>query len=137
MRVHKLAVIALAVAACGGEAATTVCPQVPGTPQPSTMTTAAAAPAQGPPTVDEARAFVDATEAKIREVWVRGAQADWINQTDLTDDTDALSASAAAETARVLGEAIVAARRFDAITAQLPPDVARKLHLLKLSLIHI
>jgi peptidyl-dipeptidase A len=129
------AALATLAAACGGEAGQAPCPQTPAplcTPTLASATPVTGAPS-GPPTVDEATAFVADLETRIRKVWVTGARADWINQTNITDDTDALSADGAAETARVVGEAIIAAKRFDSIRDQLPPDVARKLHLLTIS----
>ncbi len=133
MRTRSLVALALTVAACGGEAITAVCPQVPAAPPPPAAPAAPPPAASAPPTVEEARAFVDAVGARVRDVWTHGARADWINQTDLTDDTSALSADAAAETARVVGEAIVQAKRFDAIKSQLPADVARTLYLLSVA----
>jgi peptidyl-dipeptidase A len=138
VRAHRRIAAAIApltfavVAACGGEAGQTPCPQ---TPAPLCAPTLASATpvTQGPPTVDEATAFVAEAEKRIRKVWVDGAHADWINQTYITDDTDDLSAAGAAETARVVGELIVQAKRFNAIRDQLPPDVARKLYLLSVA----
>jgi peptidyl-dipeptidase A len=98
---------------------------------PAAASASAAAPAA--PTPAEAAAFVADVEQRLRDVWTRGARADWINQTYITDDTEALSADAAAETAKVLGEAITASRRFDSIKSQLPADVARKLYLLSIA----
>ncbi len=129
-----LAAVVAFAAACGGEAAQTPCPQTPGPAPLCAPALASAAPVtSGPPTVDEATAFVADAEKRIRKVWVDGAHADWINQTYITDDTDDLSAAGAAETARVVGELIVKAKRFDAIRDQLPPDVARKLYLLSVA----
>jgi peptidyl-dipeptidase A len=128
-----LASLALA-AACGGEPGQAPCPQTPAAMPLCAPTLASATPVTaGPPTVEEATAFVAAAEKRIRKAWVDGARADWINQTDITDDTESLSADGAAETARVVGEAIVQAKRFDAIRDQLPPDVARKLYLLSVA----
>jgi peptidyl-dipeptidase A len=121
------------VAACGGEAPQPVCAPAPTLAPASTPVAVASASPAGPPTASEATAFVADLETRLRKVWVDGAHADWINQTDITDDTDALSAAGAAETARVVGEAIVKSKRFDALRDQLPPDVARKLHLLTVS----
>ncbi len=125
------------VAACGGEPGQTPGPQTPQTSGPvplCTPTLASSTPVtSGPPTVGEATAFVAEAERRIRKVWVDGAHADWINQTYITDDTDDLSAAGAAETARVVGELIVQAKRFNAIRDQLPPDVARKLYLLSVA----
>jgi len=88
--------------------------------------------AQPAPTVDEARAFAERAEATLRKLAIESARADWVNQTNLTDDTDILSAAATerviATTVALVGES----KRFDGLA--LPDDVARKLKLLRLSL---
>ena len=132
MRAPLLVVVPLAVAACGAESPESVCPRIPALP-PSAAPAATADPLATPPAVDDARAFVDEVETHLREVWTRGARADWINQTYITDDTEALSADSSAETAKYLGEVIVRAHRYEAIKAQLPADVARKLYLLSIA----
>ena len=133
MRSRSLAVLVLTLAACGGESSEAVCPHIPATPPPSAAAVASAGPDAPPPTVDDARAFVDEVEVHLREVWTHGARADWINQTYITDDTEGLAADAAADTAKYLGEAIVRAHRYEAIKSQLPADVARKLYLLSIA----
>ncbi len=128
--------LAMGLAACRGSARPAQPPAAPIAPGAASVPPAAsgvASDAGSPPTVDEARAFVDDAEKRIKAAWVAQARADWINQTDITDDTEALAAEADAETARVVGEAIVNARRFAPIRAQLPPDVARKLTLLSVA----
>src|SRR5437868_6147751 len=82
---------------------------------------AAAQPA-APPTAAEAKAFVDAAEARLLKTSVESSRADWVNQTFITDDTDILSATV---------ELAKQATRFSGM--KLPDDVARKLMLLRLS----
>jgi peptidyl-dipeptidase A len=117
-------------AACGGEPAQSPPPQVPpappvAPPPPQTVTSV--------PTVEGARAFVDEAQKRIRTAWVDGARADWINQTYINDDTEALSAEGVAESARVVGDLIVKAKWYDSIRDQLPADVARALYLLSVA----
>ncbi|MBA3676206.1 MAG: M2 family metallopeptidase [Sphingosinicella sp.] len=50
------------------------------------------APRQGNPTVAEAEAFVAAAEKELAEFSVRNSQAQWVNNTYITEDTDALAA---------------------------------------------
>jgi peptidyl-dipeptidase A len=83
--------------------------------------------------VDEARAFVADVEDHLRRLWVARDQASWVNQTYITDDTEALASAGEEATAAYVGEAIVRARRFDPIAASLPADVARKLYLLSIA----
>lgn len=91
----------------------------------------ATAAAQGKPTPEEARAFVEKAEKELLDLWILFSRADWVNQNFITEDTDELAAEAnknvLAATARLAKEA----RRFDGM--KLPEDVARKLKLLKLS----
>ena len=47
---------------------------------------------QGPATVAQADAFVAAAEKELAEFSVRNAQAQWVNSTYITEDTDALAA---------------------------------------------
>jgi len=121
---------AVSSSACAGEQVAPLPPPPPASPPPAPPPGPAAAPL---PTVDEARAFVDDVEANLRRLWVARDRAAWVNQTDITDDTEALAAAGEEATAAYVGEAIVRARRFDPIRAQLPPDVARKLYLLSVA----
>jgi len=83
--------------------------------------------------VDEARAFVAEVEENLRRLWVARDKALWVNETFITDDTEDLAAAGEEATAAYIGAAIVRSRRFEAIRADLPPDVARKLYLLSIA----
>jgi len=83
--------------------------------------------------VDEARAFVTEVEENLRRLWVARDKALWVNETFITDDTEDLAAAGEEATAAYIGAAIVRSRRFEAIRADLPPDVARKLYLLSIA----
>ena len=61
-------------------------------PLPDPAATAPAAPR--PPTVEEARAFVSGVDTDLRRLWVASSRASWVAQNFITDDTEALSASA-------------------------------------------
>ncbi len=82
------------------------------------------------PTVEEARAFMDDVEKQLRPLWIARDRAGWVNENFITDDTEALAAAAEDITAGYTGEAIRRSRRFDAIRAAMPPDLARKFYLL-------
>ena len=84
-------------------------------------------------TVDEAKRFVAQAEARLLDLWVRGQRADWVNNTYITDDTEILSAQANEAIIAETTAMAQAATRFDGM--KLPPDVARKLKLIKLSLV--
>jgi peptidyl-dipeptidase A len=121
----------VALVGCGGGAQETPCPRPLPAVAPSVEATAA--PSPGPPTVDEARAFVADVEDHLRRLWVAHDQAGWVSQTFITDDTEALASAGEEATAAYVGDAIARARRYGAIAAQLPADVARKLYLLSIA----
>lgn len=98
----------------------------------STLAFAQAAKPAGAPTVAQARAFVDAAEKRLRELDLKAARAAWVQSNFITDDTEAMAADAAKEQSAAVTELAKKSRRFEGL--KLPPDVARKLHLLKLGL---
>jgi len=83
-------------------------------------------------TPEEAKAFIDGAEQKLLELNNDGQRADWIKDTYITDDTEAV---AAIMDERAINAAVGYAKqatRFDGLT--LDPVTARKIKLLKLSL---
>src|SRR5471032_38992 len=92
---------------------------------------AMAAPA-APPTVADARAFADKAEAELLRLSIAANRADWIAQTYITDDTEAITAlegeKLIARTTELVGEA----KKFEALNP--PADIRRKFLLMKLSL---
>ena len=87
---------------------------------------------KGAPTAAEARAFVEAAETRLLDLWVRSSRVGWVQSTYITDDTEILSAQAQQAEIAATMDLAAAAARFDGL--KLPPEVARKLKLLKLSL---
>jgi peptidyl-dipeptidase A len=84
------------------------------------------------PTVAEAVAFIDSAEKELGAMSIDAARASWVEETYITDDTVALVAQANDRLIARQTELIGEARKFDGLT--LPPDAARKLLLLKLSI---
>ena len=137
--------IATSAAACGPDpdygpiARTPTAPSSsPAEAAPVASATASAAPA--PPatpasasSIDEAVAFTKDVDANLRRLWVARDKANWVNETYINDDTEALAAANEEATAAYVSEAVKHARRFAPIAASLPPDVARQLHLLTLT----
>ncbi len=85
------------------------------------------------PSMEEAQQFLAGAEDKILTLGVEDQQADWVHENFITDDTEALSAKA---DQRAIDESVrlaKAATRFDNL--QLPPDMARKMKLLKIGLV--
>src|SRR5438034_7297610 len=84
------------------------------------------------PTLAEAQDFMNKAEARLAELSIKGNQANWIHDNFITDDSEALAADVNDEITGVTTELVEQAKRFDGV--QMPPDLARKFLLLKLSL---
>src|SRR4030095_7652154 len=87
--------------------------------------------AKGTPT--EAQKFIDDAEKRLFDLNVKYSRADWVKSTFITDDTEVLSADANNAVITSVTELADQSRRFDGL--DLPYDVARKMKLLKLSLV--
>jgi peptidyl-dipeptidase A len=91
----------------------------------------AAAP-QAPPTVAEAQAFMDQAERSLLDLSTLAGRADWVKSNFITEDTELL---ADAEDTRVITattDLVRRAKRFEGL--EMPPELARKFRLLKMSL---
>jgi peptidyl-dipeptidase A len=99
--------------------------------KPDTAPQAQAAARPAAPTVEEARAFLDATEAELKRQWSYQERVKFVEMTYVNHDTEVLAAAAEEQTMELLGRKAREARRFEGL--ELPPDLRRKLHLLKLS----
>ncbi|HTV60521.1 MAG TPA: M2 family metallopeptidase [Verrucomicrobiae bacterium] len=100
----------------------------------SHSTSSSAAPAQSSaqkPTVEEARQFVSRAESRLLELWIRSSRASWVQETYITDDTEIIAAQADEAVKSATSELAAESRRFDGL--DLPPDVARKIKLLRQS----
>jgi len=86
----------------------------------------------GPPTVDEARAFIDKTEKDLLELGIKASRAEWVHSTYITDDTEMIAAQADQELLAARMAAAKSAARFKDL--KLPADVARKMMLLRTSM---
>jgi peptidyl-dipeptidase A len=84
------------------------------------------------PTVAEADQFMKQAEVRLNELGVKTARASWVQENFITDDTEALSADAQDQITATTTELIEQARKFDGL--QMPPELARKFMLLRLSL---
>jgi len=83
------------------------------------------------PTVAEAEAFLRETEERLNDLTVKASRASWVQSTFITDDTEIMSAQANEALIGATTELAKQATRFDGL--QLPPEMARKMLLLKLS----
>jgi peptidyl-dipeptidase A len=90
------------------------------------------AQAASKPTVADAEQFMKQAQARLNEIEVKAAQASWVQENFITDDTQALSADAQDQLTAVTTELIEQAKQFDGLS--LPPELAREFLLLRLSL---
>jgi peptidyl-dipeptidase A len=84
------------------------------------------------PTAAEAQKFMNKAEAQLADLSVKVQRASWVQENFITDDTEAMAADAIDENTAVTTELVEQAKRFDGLA--LPPELARKFMLLKLSL---
>src|SRR5205085_4451256 len=94
---------------------------------------AQAAPASDAATVAEAEASMKRAETEVQDLGVRAQHAAWVQENFITDDTEVLSAQAEEKLTAVTTQLALDARRFDHL--KMPPELARKFKLLKLSLV--
>ena len=85
-----------------------------------------------PPTAQEAHQFIEAAEKRLETLGKKASRASWVQNTNITVDTQKIAADAQSDFAAAVTELARGARRFEAL--QLPYDDARKLKLLKLQL---
>jgi peptidyl-dipeptidase A len=86
-----------------------------------------------PATVAEAEAFMKKAEVELEDLGVRQQRASWVQENFITDDTEIISAQAQEKLTAVTTQLALDARRFDYL--KMPPELARKFKLLKLSLV--
>jgi peptidyl-dipeptidase A len=89
-------------------------------------------PPTAPPTVAEAKKFLDEVETRMLALANEASRAGWVQSTYITDDTETLAAAANERLIAATVEYAKKAARFDKV--KLPPEMARKMLLLKMSL---
>ena len=87
----------------------------------------------GKATAADAEKFIADAEKRLMDLSIKTSRADWIKSTYITPDSEALSAEANEELIAATTEMAEQSKRFDGL--ELPYDTARKLKLLKLSLV--
>jgi peptidyl-dipeptidase A len=85
-----------------------------------------------PPTLAEAKAFLDRAQSKLLELSVAQQRADWVKSTFITYDTEILSAKADEDQIAATMALAKESTRFSHL--KMPPDMAREFQLLRLSL---
>src|SRR5436305_1027652 len=84
------------------------------------------------PTVQDAKAFMDKAEPELLKLGIDGQRTEWVLENFINDDTEQIAAQSNERLIARTTELVLEARKFDGL--QLPPDLARKFLLLKLSL---
>jgi peptidyl-dipeptidase A len=74
--------------------------------------------------------FIDNANDALRRAWVRSSSADWVRQTDITDDTEFLAAELNADALMTLATLTRQSLRYDPARSS-SPQVARQLKLLR------
>ncbi len=85
-----------------------------------------------PPTLAEARSFLDRAQSKLLELSVQDQRAGWVKSTFITYDTEILAAKADEEQIAATMQLAKESTRFNAL--KMPEDMARQFRLLRLSL---
>ena len=83
------------------------------------------------PTVAEAQALMDKAETDLLALTNEAGRAQWVQETFITDDTEAIAAKANERLLNRTNELVIGARRFKGM--KLPPDLDRKFMLLRLN----
>jgi peptidyl-dipeptidase A len=83
------------------------------------------------PTVAEARAFIDRTNAELLTLGTQAARAAWVAETHITDDTEAIGALTNQQTNSRLLQLVAESHRFDKL--DLPAGLRRQMHLLQIN----
>ena len=86
-----------------------------------------------PPAPDDARSFIDSAEKTLDRLSQRLGRVAWVQETYITDDTEALVAQADSDLTAAVTRFALEARKYE--SPGLPEEVARKLKLLKLALV--
>lgn len=94
--------------------------------------TGACLAATKPPTLAEAKAFIDSAQAKLLDLSIQDGRADWVKSTFITYDTEILAAKADQDVIAATMQLAKESTRFAHL--KMPPEMAREFQLLRLSL---
>ena len=89
------------------------------------------ASAASAPTIAEAERFISNAETRLLDLWIKSSRASWVSENFITDDTEQMAADADAAARAATFDLARQAKRYEKLA--LPPEVARKFKLLKLS----
>jgi peptidyl-dipeptidase A len=80
----------------------------------------------------DAERFLERAEQRLAQVGIKASRAAWVQSNFITSDTQVLAAEAADEATRAITELVGESKQFEGLS--LPPRLARKFMLLRLSL---
>jgi peptidyl-dipeptidase A len=83
------------------------------------------------PGVADAEKFIEKAEKQYLDATIKDSRASWVQSNFITDDTELIAAGARDNLIATVKELADESRKFDGM--ELPPDVARKIKLLKLA----
>jgi peptidyl-dipeptidase A len=86
---------------------------------------------KSPPTLADAQRFLEEAESRLFDLTNKAQRASWVEENFITDDTEQIAADANQELNGFSAEMSKKGHHFDKLT--LPPEMARKMLLLKLS----
>jgi peptidyl-dipeptidase A len=89
----------------------------------------------GSVTADDAKKFIDDVNQTLLKLGAEASRADWVANTYITDDTQALTAKASQVYIDTAAKYAKEAPKYDKL--ELPPDIRRQLNLLKVSLVMV
>src|SRR5262245_18361717 len=137
-RIRTVLFLACAAAATAC-ASSTPRPQTAATPTPAAASAAVQpeAPAPAPPTpvrptVADAQKFMDEAEAKLMDLSIEAGRASWVQSNFITFDTQILSAASNDRAIAAQTELAGEAQKFTGLA--LPPDLERRMNVLKVGL---
>src|SRR5690349_13726690 len=88
-----------------------------------------------PPTTADAKSFLDNVNQTMLKLGIEQSQAGWVQQTYITDDTDAVAAHANQRYIDAVARFVKDTPRFEKL--DLPADERRQLNVLKTSLVMV
>ena len=88
-----------------------------------------------PKSADDAKQFLTNVNSTMLRLGIEAAQAGWVAQTYITEDTEALDARATQQIIEAIARYAKEAAAYNSV--QVPPDTRRQLDLLKLSLVMV
>ncbi|SEB81173.1 M2 family metallopeptidase [Terriglobus roseus] len=87
--------------------------------------------AQTPPTVADAKAFLDRANASLLKAAVDGSHAEWLAETYINEDSEATTALLSEQSSKLSLDLIEESHKFDKLT--LPADMRRQMMLLQVN----